>query len=362
MNNINEQKDQDRVLKILAIAGFVGLLIIIAWLGIQLVRVLPNAFTSLASLADSVYNYEPVDLIVVSNKSTVNPDENFTLSWSIPKQKGSFAFSYACADGLAVDMRDLGNSIKNLACDTNYNIGSVGTLELIAQSERERFVDIAYTVDFIPTDATEPTGTQAGVVTVINPAISDNNDVAVVPDEETTEEVATTEETEEPAVTTPTSSSTPTTPTTPAPTPTKPVTPAPKPTYTQQYVYSIPTSDPKGFTDLNARHLGSGILDANNRFIATTIIDNDNRGAIQFEVKNVGTKTSNKWTYTAKLPNGTTYTSGSQTELKPNERAVITLGFTIETTGTKTNTVSVAVSSDNKLANNSFSTNIVVTE
>jgi hypothetical protein len=347
----SEQEKKDRVLKSLAIAGFVGLIIVISWLGIKFVNVLPSAFSSLASLADTVYRYEPVgDLTVVADKVRVNVDELVTITWEAEKRAGSYSFSYACAEGVTVDMRDQ-TGIRSLNCDTHYNVGDVTSLSLLANSEKNRFADIAYTISFIPSGKDTPANTGTGRITVTNPKIS----VVVV----TPESPITTPE--EPAE--PTTPTVPTTPATSTPTtPTKPTTPSvpTTPVYVEVPVYGIPVSNPNGYTDLAATFLGSGVLKSNT-FVATGVItSNAEKGAIQFAVQNIGTKTSSEWTYTAVLPNGTKYTSPKQLALKPNERAVITLGFSVPTTGLKSYNVAVSVSNDSKTSNNSFTSAIAV--
>ena len=108
MQTITDNTGKERILKVLAVGGFVALIIIIAWLGIQVVRVAPKAFTSLASLADSVYNYEEIHVDVASNKAVANANESFGLSWHVPKTPGVFTFAYACTDGIAIDVRTIG--------------------------------------------------------------------------------------------------------------------------------------------------------------------------------------------------------------------------------------------------------------
>lgn len=351
MQKNTQQEQKDGILKSLAIVGFVGLIIVISWLGIQLVQTLPSAINSLASLADSVYNYEPVELTVVSNKSIANVNESFIISWSIPKESGSFAFSYTCAPGLALDIRS-NDGIKSINCDTNYNLGSVSSVDIIATSQRNRFADLAYQIDFIPEDATEPTGSGTGLVSIVNASIEES----AVAEEETSEEVAVATTTPAVPLTTPTTPATST-----LTTPVKPVTP-PTPTYKQEFVYSVPVSNPNGFTDLQARHLGTGII-VNGKFVPSTTIDNDAQGAVRFEVKNIGTKTSSAWSYSAKLPNGETYTAPLQVPLKPQERMTISIGFTMPgSTGTKNYTVAVSISGDAKLTNNSFTSNVKISD
>jgi len=350
MQNKTPEEQKSSVLKSLAIVGFIGLIIVVSWLGMQLVQVLPTAINSLASLADSVYNHTPVEVKTASNKSSVNVDEAYTISWDVPKPVGTFALSYACTPGLAVDIR-IDGEIKALNCDTNYNLGSVSAADIVAKSERERFTDFIYTIDFIKTGNTTPAGSGTGRVSIVNPAIEES--ATETPDTPVTK----------PEVTLPTTPTTPEEPTIP-PTPTKPVvTPKPvAPTYVQEYVYGIPTSNPSGFTDLGTRHLGTGMI-IGGRFVLATTIDNDGQGAVQFEVKNIGTKTSAAWNYTVRLPNGEIYNAPMQTPLAPQERLTATIGFSIpNTTGVKSYTVAVSVSSDAKLANNSFSTNVPVGE
>ena len=150
MNTNTDNQGKERVLKTLAIGGFVGLIIIIAWLGIQLISFMPSAFTSLASLADSVYNYKPVELVVVSNKAVANAGEAFTITWNKPKQVGSFSFAYTCTEGVAAEVRVSGGPISSVECGTEMNIGAVNSLDINLTSERNRFTEIPYTISFIP--------------------------------------------------------------------------------------------------------------------------------------------------------------------------------------------------------------------
>jgi hypothetical protein len=347
MQNNSEQYQKSRLLKSLAILGFVGLIIVISWLGIQLVKVLPNAFSSLASLADSVYSYEPTKITVANNKVSVTTKESLTVSWNAPKQAGSFAFSYQCNEGLTLDMKDSLGNTKALLCDTNYNVGSVTAIELMMQTTKDRFTDLKYRIDFIPSGKEEPTTGSNGSIVITNPDITEGGMVAEKPDVDPVVVATSTPVISEvkPATTTPV---------------VKPV--APKPVYVQKPVYAIPTSNPSGFTDLAVNFIGSGSI-SGGVFKNTAIIDNDTTGAIQFAIQNIGTKTSNEWTYTAKLPNGETYTSPKQAALKPNERAVITLGFALDgMTGVKKYSAAISITPDANTKNNQFNTVVAVTD
>ena len=338
MNNQNEQTSKDRIMKGFAVAGFLALIIIIAWLGIKFVSVLPSAFSSLASVADTVYNYKKPEVIVVTNKSTISNGEAVSLSWQVPSQKGTFAISYTCMEGVSAEIKD-GNDFHLLNCDTNYNIGAVSGIDLVVFSERHRYTDVDFTIDFIPNNASEPTASDNRKIAVTNTRITSETDTEVDVDEETP---TTTTPDEETATTT------------------NPVNPPKK--YVQVPIYGIPTSNPNGNTDLAARLINYGVFSSNNVYTPRNSINTDETGGIQFEVKNIGTKTSGTWAYVITLPNGTMYTSKYQAVLKPNERSIITIGFDMDgvAKGSKTTTLAVAVIGDSNLANNSFTTTIVV--
>ncbi|MFN3188355.1 MAG: hypothetical protein ACK42D_02310 [Candidatus Paceibacteria bacterium] len=337
MNNQNEQTRKERIMKGFAVAGFLAIIIIIAWLGIKFVSVLPSAFSSLASIADTVYNYKKPEVIVVANKSNLNNGESVSLSWQVPSQKGTFAISYACTEGVSVEIQD-GEDFRLLNCNTNYNIGAVSGIDIFVFSERHRYTDIDFTIDFIPNNATEPSAFDTRKITVTNTNITADTDIEG--------EVDTPTSTPDPVVT-------------PTPTP-DPVTPPKQ--YVQVPIYGIPVSNPAGNTDLAARFINYGVLSANHVYTPRTSIGTNETGAIQFEVKNIGTKTSGTWAYVITLPNGTMYTSNHQAILKPNERSVITIGFSMDgvARGAKSTTLAVAVIGDSNLANNSFTTTIVV--
>ena len=186
-------------------------------------------------------------------------------------------------------------------------------------SEKDRYADVLYTVAFLRTNDTAPRAEGSALISVMNADISDDMLpeeplVAVtegVSEEETAGETVTEETLVEEIVVEET----------PVP-PTPPVTPQ----FEQEFIYAIPTSDPNGRTDLSVRFLAAGDI-IGNTFFAGPLVAEEN-GAIQFEVKNFGTKTSNEWDFEIEMPNGSTYESGDMSPLKPNERAVLTIGFT----------------------------------
>lgn len=322
--------------KFITIGGFIGLIIVLAWLGIQAVAFMPNAITSLASLADSVYNYRTPEIAVVANRSETANGETVELSWAVPKQSGTFGISYNCMEGVSIDVR-ANQTITTLPCGDIYPLGPVSGVALRVFSERVSFAEIPVTVYFFRADSDVVIAETTRVLAVTNSNI-DTDNLADLPNQPNIPN---------PAPANPTTPAEPTEPTTP---------PALEPPTTQtvvQYTYSIPVSNPSGFTDLEASYITIGTAN-NNRFIPLGSLQQTiSPSAIQFAVKNIGSKTSGTWTYLLQLPNGTVYTSPAQEPLKPNERAVITQGFTTPAIGNYTITGSV-IMSDSNISNNSF--------
>ncbi len=346
-----EQKTKkDSILKTLAVGGFIGLIVIIAWLGMQLVNVLPNALTSLASIADTVYNYEEVVIEVNSSKETATAGESFGLTWNVPRTPGDFTFTYDCTDGVAVDVRTIGGTVESVECDSEKNLGNVSGIDIQISSEKERSVEVPYSVAFIPSNDLNAVAVTDSSITVENKKITDGVAMAT---------------TSTPVVTPPVVAVTPkpvVTPTPPAkPVVAKPKPVAPKPVATPTYTYAIPVSNPNGFTDIATKLVNVGTL-AGGKF-TNTLVDNDNGGAILFEIKNIGTKTSESFTYTITLPNGTTYTSPVQTALKPNERVTAAAGFDVSNMiGVKSFSVSVNSRNETINTNNAFTGNVTIVD
>lgn len=319
--------------KLLEIFGLLALVVLIAWLAISLVRIMPGAVASLASLADSVYHpsQESQTLTVSTPSNIVNDGETFVVAWDELTTDGRYHFSYECNDdGVALAVEQMNGDIVNLNCGEPYYITDDSSIVLSANSSKTRFVDITYSITFTPDNASFDPFVTTKRLTVVNPAISTSADA------EDSESDSETEASQEEAAT-----------------PQATTTPSQTTTQTQ-VIYQIPVSDPNGVIDLQVSHVAVGEL-SNETFIRRGDIETDMQGAFQFAVKNIGTKTATNWSYEATLPNGSTYESGSQTALRPNEEAIITLGFTsFGETGIKNIGAEVDATGDNNSRNDRY--------
>jgi hypothetical protein len=305
-NVIVERKE--KLLKTLALFGLLGVLLLIAWLSVQIVNVLPKAVSSLASLADSVYSYDPKsvkDIKVTSTQTGVPSGDEFKLNWEQNYKTGSYSFSFECIYDVKASIYTSQSEFKEAVCDKQYNLGNVESATIVFLTNATDTIAVPYTLSYFKTNSTVINAEAKDVVTVHqgrtgtapepSVTVTVNND-PITPKGDTTKSPITTTK------------------------------PAPKPETTYTYTYSLPVSDPKGKIDLSVGYLGIGQV-VNGNFISTGIVKEGQKGALMFTVTNIGTKTSSDWTFVASLPNGIKYTSDKQSPLKPNEKATLTIVF-----------------------------------
>jgi hypothetical protein len=361
------------IIKTLAIAGLLGLVVAIAWLAVQIVHVFPAALTSLAGMANSVYNYNPFDekeLTLGTPTTMVNEGEAFAVSWVKPHASGTYTFHYPCTDGVAISLSNDDKAFANVSCDKEYDLGDSDSVNLFINTQEERFTDVDYRIAFYRPNSTTPTASKLSTVTIVNQSISDTGaTLATTTEVVAPAEVVTPEP--KPVVTAPVTpdpkppvvaatTTKPTVTTVPKPKPTTPVVTAPAPAEVT-YVYEIPTSNPNGTPDLAVSILGFGTLSTNGTFTRTNSLTQKTAGAIQFAVHNIGNKTSREWSYTITFPDKTSYTSSSEKPLLPNERAVLTASFpTLSNTYLATFTITVKTTEDKASTNNTISTTEIV--
>ncbi len=330
MNNI--QGFRVLVIKTLAIVGFIATAVLIVWLAVQGLKQLPAAFSSLASIAETVREYRPLkDLTLATEKTVINSGESLVLSWTDMKETdGAYTLSYACSPGVSLEVRTHEGTLTSLTCAEILHLRKdVQTLTVNVISTEARFVDVPVTLTFT-SERTDTTKESTAKVTVVNASVPSGVlvDVLEIPEVSVpTPVVAVAEEkpVETPIVSTPTP------------------------------VRVYPTSNPYGFTDLSITTVGIGTIE-HGVFTYTGAYDRDDRSVIKFEVKNIGTKTSNTWLFRSILPNGDIYTSPIQPALMPGERIEFTLAFDFEDDSRRddfvkiTNTLSI--SEDINLKNN----------
>lgn len=327
MNTVKPEKS-GAAMRSLAVAGLVGIIFFIAWLSIQIINIAPSAFTSLASLADGISQYqdtmveEGTPLEITGVGDVVESGETALISWKAATEAGTYSLSHSCVENVRLSVLNE-DGVRDIECDTNYNLGSVSEVTLIPNSEVNEYSNVAYTISYSRLNETEPFRTGSAMITVVN---TDTEEIVEETVATTTEEIV--------VETTPTGE-----------------TPAEEVSY--EFEYKIPVSNPNGFTDLAIKFVSvGGIVDS--KYVSGEMEQNST-GAVQFEVKNIGTKTSEDWAFSITLPDGSTYNSDTQNSLKPNERATLTIGIQTGNDSSHTFVGKVSTVEDRSSGNNTFS-------
>lgn len=335
MNEVSNES-KNAAIKSLAIIGFIVVIVLSVWIAVQVVRFAPTAFSTLASIADGVYGRD-ADFIVATEKNIVNSGDTFAVSWTSLQKDGTYVFTYRCTEGVSAEIRNSEGNIVSVDCEVQLPLAARDqSADVIFTSEKRRFADVPFSIKFIPEGEIVASEEKNQLVTVVNATISQSSDLAVQTEVEKDESEVIEENGSEDNTASVIGGTV----------QTKPVTTT---------IY--PVSDPNGTTDLQLIYLGIGTFNKNTQlFTPGTEIDNDKRSAVRFEVKNIGTKTSGDWTFSADLLQGYSYNSPSQEPLRPNERAVITLGFdeVTQSVGTQNIVVTVSGGNDINTSNNSF--------
>jgi hypothetical protein len=154
-------KRGDLVANILAIAGFIILIIIIVWGLLHLASLSSGWFASL-------FQKKADTSISVSAPSSVVSGTPMTLSWKYSsKDKGSYALLYQCNTGVQFAAPSSNQSFALVPCGAAFTLGSATTsITLIPVSNATSSVKIPLTVLFMPsTSGTQAQGSASMTVT-----------------------------------------------------------------------------------------------------------------------------------------------------------------------------------------------------
>lgn len=341
MDNTDKKTDSGKIFTVIIL---IGIIIFFAWSAVQIVKLLPSAISSLASLADTVHNYKPekYSISVTPEKSTINSSETLGVAWNTAKTNGSYTFRYECKDGVAVDISYSDKEFSSIACGSAYELGEIDRIKIKIDSEKNRVSEMAYTIAFLQKNDNSSSTSQTNTISIINQNIAELTTGTTSTSTETTSPTTDAVVATEKPVTIP-------------PTINKPVVSTPV------YIYEIPISNPNGITDLVLSNLKIGTIDKIKRFVTTEAIIKNVAGAIQFTVHNTGTKTSEDWTFAVTLPGNIEYVSSAQKPLKPNERAILTIEFpAVTNTNLQTVKVDVKTKRDSDNSNNSLKQTVIV--
>lgn len=298
------------VANILAIVGFIILIIIVIWGILHIINLstpwLSGMFTGKKE-------------ITVTAPAQVPAGSPFVVSWKYSSSKrGTYAILYQCAPGLKISVD--GNAIP---CGAAYTLGNAtGTAMMLPTLSGATDASTSISVLYIPSEAgtTGPEATGSAAVRIGSGVTQQNP--PVVEEHPTPVEETPTQVTQKPT---------------------------PKPTYP-----STGTTQPRPVTpaDLSVRIVAVGVIDSyTGAFVARAPYSQNEVSAVQFDIQNIGGSASGSYTFQAQIPTTQPYTFSSQVQpsLAPGAHVVNTLRFSPAVNGT----FAVSVSgSDHNTANN----------
>ena len=116
----------------------------------------------LASLADTVYNYDPnatetesALLEIETHTAPVTTGTATVINWS-PLNTGTYTFDYECTDGVSVDLLSTVSQFTSADCSKTYDLGNVSSVDLVINSEKQFATDFHYTISYFKKNELNP--------------------------------------------------------------------------------------------------------------------------------------------------------------------------------------------------------------
>lgn len=274
---------------ILAVAGFIILIIVIVWGAYHLLRLTGSGVTSLFS------RFGGGDSITITVPRETQSGAAFPLSWKYDAEAaGAYSFLYQCKTGFRFDMASANGRASAIPCGSAYTVGTSTSLSLIPVLAGTTTMDVPVSIVYIPA-ATSTTARPQGTATV-----------RVLANAGATSTPAATPST--PAATTPT------------------------------------TPRPAGKPDLSVRIVAVGVINpVTGNFENRYPVGPEEIAAVQFDIANSGTASTGNYYFSVNLPmqGGYLYQSPIQANLTPGSHVLNTLRFKPLMAGGGTVTVSV---------------------
>jgi len=274
---------------ILAVAGFIILIIVIVWGAYHLLRLTGSGVSSLFS------RFGGNDGITISVPRETESGTAFPITWEYDGNEGSYAFLYQCKSGFRFDVIGANGRASTVPCGSAFTVGTSTELTLTPFLAGTTTMDVPVSVVFMPAaSSTDPRPQGTASVRVLA------KNGAAAPSEPSTPSTNTTSDAQ-------------------------PVAPAGKP-------------------DLSVRVLAVGVINpVTGAFESRYPSGPQDIAAVQFDIANNGGSSTGNYFFTVNLPmqGGYLYSSSMQSNLTPGSHVVNTLRFKPVQSGGGTITINV---------------------
>lgn len=299
---------------VIAIIGFVILLIVGIWSAIQVIKFVPRLFSdtgTASSATESTIELGDRDIVAVLSTETANSGQPVLLEWARSGgDEGVLSFSYACKEGFYFEVAG-----RPTPCNAPYALPVTSTsLEIIPFAAKPS-IDAPLAITYTNSDGESVRDTKT--LTVVNAAAEETTKTDVAAEQDTSKEgTVSGGPIEPPSTVTPTTN-------------TSPVTQTAKPRTVIQTVRVPRTSNPYGVADLKVEMVGIGDINPYGVFEPKSVVHNYARGAVKFRVTNLGDKETGNWFFATILPTrgGYPFNSQAQPSLMPGSSTEIFITF-----------------------------------
>lgn len=259
------QQSPGLLANILAVAGFIILIVIIVWGAYHLLRLTGSGVSSLFS------RFGRSDAIAVTAPGVVQSGKSFPLSWKYsPNENGTFAILYQCRSGFRFDATSPSGSVAQVPCGNAFTVGNNTSVTLTPMLSGTTTVEVPLSVVFIPS-ATSTDERPQGSATV----------------RVSTSGVATS-----PSATGSSASA------------------------------DLPASASSGSVsrvggpaDLSVRIIATGVIDTYGNFVNRAPMNPNEIAAVKFDIGNSGGRATGSWYFTVQLPTTPPYTYQSPVQV-----------------------------------------------
>ena len=284
MADTPQQQSPGLLANILAVAGFIILIVIIVWGAYHLLRLTGSGVSSLFSRFGA-----KEAAITVTAPASVQSGKSFPLSWKYsPKENGTYAFLYQCKSGFRFDATAPSGTVAAVPCGNAFTVGANTNVTLTPTLSGTSTIEVPVSIIFMPS-ATSSTDRPQGTATV--------------------------------RVTAGTAAAT-------------PVKNLPT-TGTNDTGVQTQNTVPAGPADLSVKILAVGTIDMYGNFVNRSPMNPNEIAAVKFDIGNNGGRSTGTWSFTVQLPTSPSYTyqSSAQASLAPQAHIENILRFRPMTPG-----------------------------
>ncbi len=162
-----QQQSPGLLANILAVAGFIILIVIIVWGAYHLLRLTGSGVSSLFSRFGS--NSSTIALTIPS--APAQSGKSFPLSWKYsPKENGTYAFLYQCKAGLRMEATSPSGSTASVPCGNAFTVGNNTSMTLTPTLTGTSTIEVPVSVVFMPSATSSATRPQGTATIRISPA------------------------------------------------------------------------------------------------------------------------------------------------------------------------------------------------